>query len=592
MFDFDIDEISIYTPTENGEYQEKKAGFSLPFSAREMEHKNVGFNLSMGSRDSLEIYMRFFSSTQNVLEPVIRSYNRTLNYGLTEYILFGLFYGLLILVIFTNLVYFIMMRKAHYLHYVIYATSITVYLMAQNGTGFQYLWPNMPFINDYMGVITLFIGIEAMLLFTIYFLDLKNKSAKLLKIVRLAFLSRIILFILEFFYPKLLPWLIIDVLYVQFAFFSGWWLYRSGDWSAKWFVLAFTVLNIAFIVTALEHLGWVASGAHTVYALNIGIVAQFLILSVGNAESVKMTYKERNEAQKKLILEYKRNEQLKEKVNRELEQKVKERTIQLQQQKDLVEEKNKHIMASVRYAQTIQNAALPSDETLDNLFKNYFLLYLPRDIVSGDFYWSYQVDENQYLIATVDCTGHGVPGAFMSMIGINILNRIVAGGTHSPGEILAQLHNNIQSVLRQKKTGNRDGMDMALCLVDRKTKKLTYAGAKNPLLYIKDGKAVKIRASRYGIGGAEQESNLIYQEHTISFKETPVNFYIYSDGIVDQFGGPENKKFLQKRFSKLLEEQQHLSIKEQGDYLKKTILSWMKGYPQIDDIMVIGFKEK
>lgn len=592
VFDFDIEEISFFSPIGSGKYIEKKAGFSIPFEKREALHKNVGFKINMAHDDTLTMYMRFFSQKPNILEPTIRSYDRTLNYGLSEYILLGLFYGLLTLVIFTNLVYFIMMRRIYYLFYVMYALCITLYLMDQNGTGFQYLWPNTPSINNFIGVLTLFLGIEALLLFTITFLELKNKSKKLHKIIWYAIYARAGFFLLQILYPKALPWLVVDALFVQFAFFSGWWLYRSGDWSSKWFVIAFSILNASFIITALENAGLIASGAHTVYALNAGIIFQFLVLSIGNAEAVKQTYRDRNATQKKLIQEYQRNETLKEKVNRELEQKVRERTLELRKQKDLVDEKNQHIMASVRYAQTIQNAALPSKENIHNILEDFFVLYLPRDVVSGDFYWTHQISEDEYLIAAVDCTGHGIPGAFMSMIGINLLNRIVSEETYSPAKILSLLHSNIQEVLKQKKTGNRDGMDMALCLVNKKEKTLTYAGAKNPLLFLKDGEITKIRGSRHGIGGAEQDADLHFEEHTISFKDAPVKFYIYSDGFVDQFGGPENKKFLQKRFSTQIENIQHTPMEAQGDQLRNIMLQWMGTTPQVDDILVIGFELK
>ncbi len=585
MFDFDINQVSLYIPVHGGGYREERAGFDYKFNTRHVHHKNLSFNLPISEGETATFYMRFYSTEKNVLEPIVRSYNQTLKYGLTEYILFGVFYGLLLLMIFYNLLYFIILKKAHYIFYVFYATGILLYLMSQNGTGFQFLWANYPQINPYIGDISLFVGIVSMLLFTISFLELKTKNRSIYTLVIVALILRIATFPIQLACTDNYSWLIIDVIAVQISLFSGFTLYKQGFVSAKWFLMAFLILDVCFLVTTLEILGWIHSGIHTVYSLNFGIILQFVFLSISIAESVKDTYKQMTEAQASLI-------KLKEDANKNLERKVIERTKELRKQKDIIEEKNQQIMASVRYAKNIQNAVLPDTIQMSGIGKNFFVLNLPRDIVSGDFYWVHMLNEDKYIVTAVDCTGHGIPGAFMSLIGINLLNRIVSEGIHLPNEILSKLHQSIQEVLKQKETKNADGMDMAICLVDKKEKLIHYSGAKNPLIYIQDNKITKIKASRNGIGGTEQPENIDFELHTLDYKQKAIQFYLFSDGYVDQFGGGFGKKFYTRNFMKLLHENQNLSMKEQYNTLLTTINNWMgTDHFQVDDILVLGIKE-
>lgn len=592
MFDFDIDKISFYRPDKTLQYKEYVAGFDYPFSQREIAHKNISFNIAVDKQDTATFYMKFFSKKENVLEPIIRAYDRTLSYGFTEYLLFGLFYGLLLLMIFYNTLYYFILRKKHSIFYIFYALGILTYLISQNGIGFQYFWYNFPGINPYIAKIALFVGIESMLFFTISFLELKARSKKLYILFVAVIIFRAIIFLVQNAILTSPIWGIADVLLIQLAFASGLYLVVKGYKSVGWFVVAFSVLNIAFITTWLEHSGWLKSGIFTVYSLNIGVIGQFVFLSIGIAESVKDTYRLKTEAQSRLIEELEINETLKAKANQELEKKVKERTLELEQQKYLVEDKNIQIMASVRAAKNIQTAILPNKDYLNSILNNHFTLYMPRDIVSGDFYWVHTINEDEYLIAAVDCTGHGVPGAFMSMIGINLLNRIISEGVYMPDKILMALHRNVQKVLQQDETKNMDGMDMALCYVNKKEKNIYYAGAKNPLVYIQDDKITKIQASKSPIGGTDQSPVVEFQLHEISYQKSPVLFYLFTDGYGDQFGGPNNKKFFLKNLMNLLLENHTLPLEAQKTVLKTTIQNWMKNSSfQIDDILIIGIKE-
>jgi len=276
----------------------------------------------------------------------------------------------------------------------------------------------------------------------------------------------------------------------------------------------------------------------------------------------------------------------------ELEQKVKERTAEIQQQKVEIEIQKEHIMDSIHYAKRIQNAILPPDDYIHSLLENIFIFYKPKDIVSGDFYW--MTDEDGYImISAVDCTGHGVPGAFMSIVGYNQLNYAVnVGNARTASEILEGLNEGVTDTLREKGGGPgavKDGMDMALCVIDPSKKKLHYAGAYNPLILIRGQELIQYKADKLPIGSVEGDIMPKFTNHEIEIQEGDC-LYMFSDGYPDQFGGPKGKKFMSKRFRELLFDIHEKPIDEQEKILDQTLKDWMGDTEQIDDILVIGIK--
>ncbi|WP_375560233.1 SpoIIE family protein phosphatase [Bernardetia sp. OM2101] len=284
-------------------------------------------------------------------------------------------------------------------------------------------------------------------------------------------------------------------------------------------------------------------------------------------------------------------------ANIKLEKIVTERTVELRKKNNEVVAqnysitlKNKNINASINYASRIQKAMLPPTEEIKNAFDEAFILWLPRDVVSGDFYWFARVDE-KIFIAAVDCTGHGVPGAFMSMIGNDMLNHIVLEKkVTTPSLILAGLHQQVSTALRQSETQNRDGMDMALCVFDTKTKELEFAGAKNPLYYIQGGKLNDIPGSKSPIGGKWRgEKERVYENHTLKIEEETMIF-LCTDGYQDQFGGKKGKKLMRKNLKALFVEIAQLEDNQQKEKLENYFLDWKKEESQVDDVLVMGFK--
>lgn len=276
--------------------------------------------------------------------------------------------------------------------------------------------------------------------------------------------------------------------------------------------------------------------------------------------------------------------------NRKIQQQNEEITAQksqIEEQNKEMADKNSKITASINYAKRIQAVMLPVITDVRKAFKDLFILYKPRDIVSGDFYWFAEAHGYHYF-AVADCTGHGVPGALMSMTGAMLLNHVVKEkGLTTVDDILKELHLGVANLLNAKESNVQDGMDIALCRIDKQQMTMDFAGAKQPLIYIKNGEPITIKPNREPIGGSAYQYYRTYESHTIDVEEGMV-FYISSDGYPDQFN-KNGKKFLKKKFRELLVEIHKRPLEEQLVILDRTIEDWKKNTQQTDDILVAGF---
>ena len=271
---------------------------------------------------------------------------------------------------------------------------------------------------------------------------------------------------------------------------------------------------------------------------------------------------------------------------------IKKQTAEVVAQKEEIEKKSQDITDSIHYAKRIQHAILPNLETINKSLPNSFVLFKPRDVVSGDFYWFAQVEKNGKslaLIAAADCTGHGVPGAFMSMIGNTILHEIViTNNITSPSKILSELHLGVRTALKQSENESRDGMDIALLCIEVDTGITTYAGANRPLWIVKNEDLAEIKATKAAIGGFTDEAQ-VFAEHSFEFKKGD-SIYMSTDGYADQFGGEEGKKFMTKKFKEVVINAQKMNMIAQQSYLDETIENWRGHNEQVDDILVIGVR--
>lgn len=269
---------------------------------------------------------------------------------------------------------------------------------------------------------------------------------------------------------------------------------------------------------------------------------------------------------------------------------------QLEEKNEIIEEKNKDISDSINYAQRIQQAILPPLEKLDKALSDYFILYKPKDVVSGDFYWHATVkttpsaNEPSYeivVLAAVDCTGHGVPGALMSIIGSTILNQTVTNAAiNTPADALSFLNKEVTKSLNSIK----DGMDMSLCAINFAKMELQYAGANNPIYIVRNKEFIEIKADKKAIGADIEDAEIkTFTNHVIPLQKGD-SIYLFTDGYADQFGGPQGKKFKYKKFQELLVEIQDNTIQEQKHLLNFHHEQWKGTLEQVDDILLMGIR--
>jgi serine phosphatase RsbU (regulator of sigma subunit) len=274
----------------------------------------------------------------------------------------------------------------------------------------------------------------------------------------------------------------------------------------------------------------------------------------------------------------------------ELERKVSERTSEVVKQKEEIEIKNKYLTDSINYARRIQTAILPAEEQYKEVFEEAFVLYLPKDIVSGDFYWMHKRNDLVF-VAVADCTGHGISGAFMSMIGNTLLNEIIVEkGITETGHILDLLHEGIKKSLKQDGQNNaNDGMDIAICRISPGIgEEVLFSGAMRPL-YIGGAEGMReVRPDKFSIGGfREEERKFTTVRPEVKKGEM---LYLFTDGYADQFGGEKGKKFMSRNFQKLLEQISGKAADEQKLILENTYLQWKGNNEQVDDILVVGVR--
>ncbi len=541
-------------------------------------------------------------------------------------LLWGIMLGLLIY----NIVLYLLIRDKVYFYYVLSLTGMLLnftYLDIIYAVGSKYL----TFFN--LKITQLFvvnIGVMAFLRFSQYFLSTQTRSIQwhkwfnflqislfvsMLGINISVYIGQDHTFNVNMMYNGLVLIMLVSILVYSFQ------QYRQNYLPAQYFLFA-NAIGISLCLVNLAYLlQIIPSSFFARNALKIGTVLQILGFSLALAgrinflrQEISLKKAENTALERQRIEEVQR---LTEEKNKELEHKVVVRTSELSQtleklnqsheelqttletvqiQSETIAKKNEDITASINYAKRIQNAMLPQMRVFEELFgmNNYFVIYKPRDIVSGDFYWL-SANEHYTILVAADCTGHGVPGAFMSMIGINLLEDIVnVRQVSAPAQILTELDKDVRYALKQQETSTNDGMDTAVIAIAKDKTHLFFAGAMNSLYYLftHSEATQKIKGSKKMIGGIQDTTTakLSFEEHKIDITNTHVTLYLASDGFQDQFGSHQNKKITSRRLRELLFEHKALRMDEQKQVLSSYFENWKGNYPQIDDVMLLGIR--
>ena len=616
------DSLNFFYPLPSGEIVEKKSGILLPIHERDFIYKDwhaIQVNLNKGEKQTF--YFRW-KAEEREGGPYLQAFahDTIVRYDRFErMVLFGFLFIMFIISAFFLLL-FAVMRGWQYLYFALYIGSLAIFLFVTDGYLDEFFWKEnnffLKFLEKFQPYIMSWISIF-FLLFGIAYLELRRKLKFWYRIVVIVLSLtgiRIVLVLIEALFNLNYPAFVNDVFRVVWIFTVGIiplfilivpaiLRIRNGFRPAWYFLAANLVLVPLIYITLNDYISY--SPVLSVYesipgrlfissSMYLAAILQILIFSYGIARKMRLDEIERKHIQEQIIDQLKVNEKLKDKVNRELEQKVKERTRQ--------------ITDGIDYAQLIQVAVLPGKEYLDQIMPEYFIFYKPKDIVSGDFYWIKEV-KNSLIVVAADCTGHGVPGAFMSMLGITLLDEQLGGDRlDAPGKILDNLRSKVKKMLAQKgKAGEqKDGMDMAIAIIDKEKKELQFAGAHNPLYLIRNssqlaGTEAELKASLvvndshlFELKGDKQPIGVHWEEkkftnHRVRLMDHDT-LYVFSDGFVDQFGGEQRKKYKSKRFKELLLSFQKESMDKQKQLLEDALESWSGDIDQIDDVCIIGLR--
>ena len=527
----------------------------------------------------------------------------------------GMYYGAMVIMILYNFFVYLSVRERNYLYYVFYVTSMTVFLTSLYGNSYQFLWPRSVWWNDQVLVVSLNFTIFFGLLFTGGFLKITQSRPRgyWLFVPLITVAAMIVLFSYQIPYRVgIKSTIVLAVIGIIWATVMAITRLLSGYHPARIYTLAWITMLGGGMILALNKFGLVPRSFLTENATLYGSVLEVVLLSFALADRLNLEKKERIEAQnlahiqernarianENALLNERRAREAREqafevqkKAKETLEQKVNERTHELNDTLVIVREANNQIMSSLRYARMIQQAMLPQAGKINEWFPKSFIWWQPRDIVGGDFYYIDAIEPG-YIVAVADCTGHGVPGAFMTLIANSELKRIVRGERcYDPGQILTRMNRRIRKTLKQDTDTaiSDDGLDIGICVVRKNEAMVEFAGARIDLVRIgADGSLVKVRGDRSSVGYVSSKADHVYPGHRMDCKKDMM-FYMYTDGLTDQIGEATGRRFGTPRLLETLQQIGDLAIDVQFLRLKDALEVYRGGREQMDDMTMIAF---
>jgi two-component system, sensor histidine kinase LadS len=599
----------------------------FPLNARKIRLEKYYSPITLRPDKKMTLWVRFESTNYKPNQLAISLLN-TRSIAEVEWrswLSISAYMGILLVMMAYHIIIYFFVRDRSYLLFAGSAFFLTFYVPISEGVWADY-WGGL--IRD---VLTMVCSGGSLFFGWLFFRSLLNSPTLIPKIdkwISIFFVwveITVILTIMESF--QLIPWamttlhnvsvLLFSVVIIITAFYAAFYKkYRPAAYYL--FADIFALIFLIMCLMSEPFIGLILGNEFTKSGIKIGTILRAVFFAIALAEKINIFQKqirqnaiekERLETQK--IIEI---QQLTEQKNKELEQTVVRRTAQLiesneelnqaneelqttvetiNEQKREIEKAHISITASINYAKRIQDAMLPPIEHIRQFLPETFVFFRPRDIVSGDFYWFSRLPSDQALsiFAVADCTGHGVPGAFMSLIGNDLLNEIInIRHIYEADRILNQLHKQIRSLLKQGASGDvKDGMEIALVVIDSQKEEIGFAGAGSPLVCIQHNELQYIKGSKMPIGGLQKEKERVFEKEIISYSKTETMLYLFTDGFQDQFGGEKNQKFLRKNFKNLLWQIHSQSI----DYQEEASLTnWRKddSLNQTDDILVVGIR--
>lgn len=586
-----LDHISLFKYQKNGYQFQEQSGDLFPFHHRKIKHRF--FHFKINSSDT--ILLKINNNGKQLFIPLaILSDDKYATRDYNEQFIFGIYYGLCLFALILNLFIYNRIRERSTLIYLFYLAGLIFLQLAMDGRGFEYLWGSSTYIANHAPGFSASISVYFLTLFTQSFLNTKEylpKPHRILTIISYIILVNLILSIIPATHHiSILAINIITLLLNLFILPIAFVIFKKKFRPARYFLLAFVILIFSAITFIVSNLGFFPSSFVTDYSLQIGSIFEITLLTFAIVDRFKSF---KDEALSRL----EELNKLQQEQNERLEIEVLERTREINEQKILIETKSKETEDSINYAKRIQTALIPSEDSFISNFKDAFALWEPKDIVSGDFYWASKVkttlkkndDKPLTVFCVGDCTGHGVPGAILSVIGLKLLNLAISSPLiNSTSETLDFLHNEFNKTFQNELNEQiiRDGMDISICAIDEGNHKLYFSGARNGVYIVRKKELIELKGDKQSIGD-DQLPN--YQQHVFDLEKDDV-IYLYSDGFADQFGGVKGKKFMYKPLKNLIIDNSEMAMSEQKTLLYNTLVNWKGELEQTDDVCIVGIR--
>lgn len=509
---------------------------------------------------------------------------------------FGIYFGILLFVLLFNVFLYFSMKEKLSLYYIGYLFSLGILQLSLNGFGKEFVWTNSGFLANHINPLFASMGVFFLILFVRSFLQLKKILPKIDRsfvIISYVVLLNSVLSVIPnapIYYFSVLAINVITLLLTLAIIPVALYAWKQHFKSARYFTLAFLVLIIAVSAFVLKNFGVIESNPFSDYGMQYGSALEVILLSVAIVDRFK-------QLREKAIKRLNEVNEFRKRINEELEIKIRERTREVVQQKQKIEGqhaelefKNKEMVSSISYARRIQDAILPSLKKLDQSLPEYGILYIPRDIVAGDFYWLKNIrkdDQNYICFAVADCTGHGVPGAMMSVLCHNALNSALDEVDQvTPGKILDKVDELLKEDLSGTENQIRDGMDISLICWNTTTQEVFWAGANNALWIFSEHKDTirEVAPDKQAIGWGENKTP--FTSHAVSLLPGDT-LVLYTDGFADQFGGEKGKKYKSRNLKNYILNLQSSALPQLTDQLSEEFSDWKQQEEQVDDVCIM-----
>jgi serine phosphatase RsbU (regulator of sigma subunit) len=564
-----------------------RSGDAISFDSKVLPTHVSAFPLSIPSGESREYVLQIMGEGENLDLPMtFYQYDHFIAADSDRKIFMGIFMGIFFFVIIIYMAFFLMLKEKLFLIYVLYALFSALLQFSVDGYMHEYVFTSGGYFTQHCVIFiagcVVVLGLEYATRYLVLTGFLKGIRTLLIGLVVITMILSLIPQV-RFEYP--FQWINnFSLLGLVFMIVAGI-IQRRKQKVSGLFLAGLSCLVLGGLVFVLGNLGIVNVPFVSRNALKIGTLLEMIFLAILMAGRYKTLQEEREKAQKQLLIQL-------EEANVQLELQVAERTKEIEEQRIQLKEKNEDFMASVTYAKRIQSAVLSNEEKFSKLIPNSFVFFQPKHVVSGDFYWVDELAGEKVVYVTADCTGHGVPGALVSIIGNHLLELgKTASGLQNPGTALDDLSIGMNAALNSEYVSEqiRDGMDLTLCLIDKKERKLLFSGARNSAYIVRNGELIELKGDRKSIGFNPKEETHEFQTHCFDLEVGDV-IYTCSDGYADQFGGEKGKKFMSKRLKQLFIEMSALPLNQQKENLAATLADWIGDLEQLDDVLVIGVR--